>query len=220
MAASESTIRPPVTLPLCAYCGKVRRPVPYAFVGEYGQLICENHCCPTCGNKLELHKGKSRRGWYWRHAQPLSVRRCAICAEDFRPNIKKPHSDTCSRCSPAARSKRWKLAHLDQVREADLIAAKRRTERVRFAKQFPPDWDEWPIDRRIIGVELLREKHISNEDLGERLDSSRLLRCPHADSWERALSGPKNGSKRAINLISEIRKRLGRPAKLARGRTA
>jgi len=212
------------SLPICIYCGRVRKPAPYRIRhGAPGPvLLCENRCCPECGGKLEarLHPATVRNGKrvmrasYWTHLEPMPLRNCPKCNNPYRPAYKRfPHPEMCTRCYALQRDRKWKAAHPEQRKEYDKRSAKRRTARVRFAKQFPPDWDDWALDSKIIGIELLRQEHISNPDLGERLDSSRLLKCPYADTWERALCGPKRGSKRAINFVGEIRKRLGKPAR-------
>lgn len=74
----------------------------------------------------------------------------------------------------------------------------------------PADWWDKSIDYRIVGSELLSKAYMSNEELGKRLDSSRLLKCPYGtDGWEIAL----RGSGRAANYVTEIRKWVNRPGK-------
>jgi hypothetical protein len=79
----------------------------------------------------------------------------------------------------------------------------------------PDDWMQKPIDWRIIGNELLsRQDRMSNEELGKRLDDGRLSKCPYGKTWLEALdskSKSKNYSKRATDLVSEIRQWVGRP---------
>ena len=66
----------------------------------------------------------------------------------------------------------------------------------------PADWLSKPIDWRIIGGELLsREGHMTNEELAERLDKSRILQCPYADDWETAFGRKK----RAVDYLWGIR---------------
>jgi hypothetical protein len=77
----------------------------------------------------------------------------------------------------------------------------------------PDDWDDVPIEWRIIGGELLsRRVYMSNEELAERLDGSRILRCPYATDWKTALSRPG----RAANFISEVRAWVNRPGRSLR----
>jgi hypothetical protein len=52
----------------------------------------------------------------------------------------------------------------------------------------PADWYDRPIDWRIIGTELLSKPSMSNRELGKRLDSSRLIKCPYATTWEIGLT--------------------------------
>ncbi len=100
--------------------------------------------------------------------------------------------------------------------------ARHQKERTEYARQRraaawrPADWDTKPIEWRIIGTELLSQEYISNEDLGARLDSSRLLTCPYGDNWKSALSSTKATKREtATNLIGEIRKWVKRPGRSA-----
>ncbi len=81
--------------------------------------------------------------------------------------------------------------------------------------QLPTDWKEKSIEWRIIGTELLlQSNHIGNEEVGRRLDKSRILRCPYADTWEIALSSdPKTKSLAATKLVGYVRKWVDRPGK-------
>ena len=96
----------------------------------------------------------------------------------------------------------------NRARDAERIA--RELELLRGA-QRPKDWWDKPLDWRIIGGELLsREGPMSNLELGERLDVSRILSCPyHGDGWETALGRVK----RAVDYVWEIRRWVNRPAK-------
>ena len=77
----------------------------------------------------------------------------------------------------------------------------------------PDDWDDAPIEWRIIGGELLSRKvYMSNDELAERLDGSRILRCPYANDWKTAVSRPG----RAANFISEVRAWVNRPGRSLR----
>jgi DNA-directed RNA polymerase specialized sigma24 family protein len=77
----------------------------------------------------------------------------------------------------------------------------------------PDDWDDVPIEWRIVGGELLsRKEYMSNEELAERLDGSRILRCPYATNWKTALTRPS----RAANFISEVRAWVNRPGRSLR----
>lgn len=90
---------------------------------------------------------------------------------------------------------------------AQLITAREKL----FGVQRPSDWWGRSVDARIIATELLAKDYMSNKELGRRLDSSRLLKCPYGDSWESALSAPG----RAANYVTEIRKWIKRPGKRA-----
>ena len=75
----------------------------------------------------------------------------------------------------------------------------------------PADWDEKPIEWRIIGTELLsQENYMSNAELGRRLDASRILTCPYGEDWKSALSK----SRPAITLVSNVRTWVNRPGKI------
>jgi hypothetical protein len=106
---------------------------------------------------------------------------------------------------------------LDKAREKGRDARKR-TKQALAALERPKDWFEKPMDWRIIGTELLSQKYMDNAELGERLEESRILKCPYGPSWCRALSGAhKNRS--AVNFISDIRAWVNRPAKPAKATT-
>lgn len=128
--------------------------------------------------------------------------------------------DPCQLRADADRAQDYRDKHHDELlviyrnRGADL------RKHAAIGKKFPPDWDHWPLDWKIIGTELLSVDYLSNPDLGTRMDSSRILKCPYSENWEKALSGPKLGSKRAINLVGQIRKRLGKPARLLQNTAA
>jgi len=90
-----------------------------------------------------------------------------------------------------------------------------RNQKLAFARQFPADWFKKPIDWRVIGTELLSRDYMDNQELGEWLDDSRVIKCPYGSSWSRALVGAhKNRS--AINFITDIRNWVNRPAKPAK----
>jgi transposase-like protein/predicted transcriptional regulator len=100
---------------------------------------------------------------------------------------------------------------------------KRKAERAREAQTDlkrrawrPQDWAGKPIEWRIIGTELLScDGYMSNEDLGQRLDKSRILICPYGKSWKVALSSDKaKNNKRAVDLTSEIRGWVKKPGKV------
>jgi hypothetical protein len=75
----------------------------------------------------------------------------------------------------------------------------------------PADWDEKPIEWRIIGTELLsRESYMSNEELAGRLDTSRIKMCPYAATWSIALARSDGA---AIKLVSKVRKWVNRPGR-------
>jgi len=87
----------------------------------------------------------------------------------------------------------------DQIAEAKRLKALR-----------PTDWFEKPIEYRIIGDLLIsREGHMGNRELAERLDASRILKCPYAATWKIALSRPG----RATNFVSDVRKWMQRPGR-------
>ena len=112
-------------------------------------------------------------------------------------------------------------ADTEEVRKAKADGAKELWERRnayqaelqhlrKVAGRYPGDWDQKPIEWRIIGMEILLHPGIKNKELGKLLDASRIITCPyHNDGWEVALSGP--GRAVAANYISDIRKWLGMP---------
>jgi len=87
-------------------------------------------------------------------------------------------------------------------------------QQLRIRAWRPADWDTKPTDWRIIGNELLSKDYMSNVELGQRLDDSRLLRCPYGECWEGALSSNKQIVNRAaVKLVNEIRGWVNRPGK-------
>jgi hypothetical protein len=51
----------------------------------------------------------------------------------------------------------------------------------------PYDWNEKPIEWRIIGNELLSQSSMSNAHLAECLDGARIIVCPYGKSWREAV---------------------------------
>ena len=91
-------------------------------------------------------------------------------------------------------------------------------ESVKMAALRPANWWDWPLDWRIVGDALLStDNYMSNQELGKRLDASRLVKCPYGPSWEEVLSSKKDKRHSgAFNFISDIRGRVGRPGKTSR----
>jgi hypothetical protein len=79
------------------------------------------------------------------------------------------------------------------------------------AASRPADWSKKTIEYRIIATELLSsEGYMSNEELGERLDASRILRCPYAETWKIALTSSAGA---AVQLVYKVRKWVSRPGR-------
>lgn len=105
-----------------------------------------------------------------------------------------------------------KTPRADKLRERQRLRAEEIRRLAKKAKR-PADWWDRPLLRRIIGGELLsRDGYMSNEELGQRLDKAGELKCNYAPEWETAFSRPG----RAANLLTEIRKWVGRPGKSPR----
>ena len=101
--------------------------------------------------------------------------------------------------------------NLVSVRKKQRIAAKAKRDRVAATLAArPADWMKKPIEYRIIGGELTSiDGQMGNRELAQRLDLSRIIKCPYASTWTIALSG----AGRAANYISDIRKWMKRPGK-------
>jgi hypothetical protein len=84
------------------------------------------------------------------------------------------------------------------------------------AAQRPTGWDAKPIEWRIIGTELLLEVgYLSNKQLAARLDESKILRCPYADTWRAAAADENNRG--FVLFISKVRKWVNKPGRVQRG---
>jgi hypothetical protein len=79
------------------------------------------------------------------------------------------------------------------------------------------DWEKWPADRKMVGLMLIENRLLTNTEIGQILDESRLP-CPFGNgrdgnSWERALTSPGTGA----NWILKVRKDLGIRARRSAG---
>jgi hypothetical protein len=89
-----------------------------------------------------------------------------------------------------------------------------RKQKVAFAQQFPPDWwNDDKADWRPIGSELLSRKgYMSNEELADRLNASRIIRCPFCKDGDWGCitrTGP------AMNFITKVRRWVNRSGRAA-----
>jgi hypothetical protein len=195
--------------------------------------------CPACGKTFEPHQFDqvycsrcSRRGGLPPRPEEL---KCAFCGETFKPRTRRDEKYCSRKCRNGqfykahhdrvlASKAQWKKNHPEQTRKDANKYRERYPEKIKennrkqgelrraAIKAFrakPTDWDDRPIDWRIIATELLSVPgYMSNATLAVRLDRARLLgKCPYGDSWEIALSS----AGRAANYISEIRKWVRRP---------
>jgi len=72
----------------------------------------------------------------------------------------------------------------------------------------PDDWNEKPIEWRIIGNELLSRPSMSNAEVGASLDGSRIISCPYGNSWKAAMS-----QKACSEFLRKIRAWVKKPGK-------
>ena len=108
-----------------------------------------------------------------------------------------------NREAAAKRQRDFRARQLARLQELERIAA-----------QYPPDWTLRSIDWRIVGMELLsEEEYISNEELAERLDRSRLLQCPYAETWKQAERARDSKGRDFMVYVNRIRKWVGKPGK-------
>ena len=71
-------------------------------------------------------------------------------------------------------------------------------------KAWRPDgWHSWSADEQAIGIMLIENPDLSGNEIGIRLDESRL-KCPWGDGWQRSLTTPGTGA----NVLSKIRKKI------------
>lgn len=100
----------------------------------------------------------------------------------------------------------------EQVRrDRERNRAKYAGRKLKLAKAWrPDDWDNKPIDWRVIGNELLSRSYMSNEELAEHLDAGRILKCPYTQSWKVAMK-----ERTCSEFIRKIRAWVKRPGKAA-----
>jgi hypothetical protein len=105
-----------------------------------------------------------------------------------------------------ARNKRkdleWREKRRTWERE-EYYPRKKETFRARRAARWRPlDWNDKPIEWRIIGNELLSQRaYMNNDELADRLDTSRILKCPYALIWKDALN-----TRGFLLLVNKVRK--------------
>lgn len=94
--------------------------------------------------------------------------------------------------------------------------AERMAERLGIrASQRPTDWDDRAIDWRIVATELLlKNGYLSNKNLADRLDASKILKCPYADTWRAAAADENNRG--FVLFIGRVRKWVNRPGRVQR----
>lgn len=111
----------------------------------------------------------------------------------------------------------------EQRRYQDNIEERRATNREKQAamrqraRLHPADWNEKPIEWRIIGSELLAKGYMSNEELAARLDASRILTCPshYGENWKSAVK-----EESCVKFINRIRGWVKRPGRVAESKLA
>jgi hypothetical protein len=84
-----------------------------------------------------------------------------------------------------------------------------RNEQLEFARQYPPDWFEKPLDWRIISDPLLQGP-MSNLELAEQLLRGKLVKLAGYGQTAREISRHRAFVKR----VNEIRNWLGRPGEV------
>lgn len=152
----------------------------------------------------------------WKHVQPVPQKKCELgsCGKLFIPTIPHTQKFCCKAHEKTAGWQRFNTVNPNRRKALNEETLKRRNEQLQFARQFPSDWwDESKRDRRPIGSELLsRDGYMSNEELADRLDAARVLRCPFCKegTW-----GCITRTGRAMNHISEVRKWVNRPGRAA-----
>lgn len=94
--------------------------------------------------------------------------------------------------------------------EAEQAKNREKQRKMRARAWRPPDWNDKPIEWRIIGTELLsQQEYMSNRELAGRLDGSRILTCPYGENWIESVS-----EKAFVKLITQIRAWVKRPGKV------
>lgn len=101
-----------------------------------------------------------------------------------------------------AKEKQRKLKH-----QAKIKAALEQAER----NWRPQDWFQKPTEWRIIGDQLLSNSCMSNKELAERLDGSRIVICPYGRTWRSAIEDEHKG---CTEFIRRIRGWIRRPGKV------
>jgi hypothetical protein len=182
--AAGRVYRPMDELRVCLYRDRAGNPGPNC-IGMFkprtgGQIFCDK-CRP-----LAINKRQSAAATAQYHADK----------EQFDIG---GDSEACARHKQRLKQGKKSAAAYHERQRLELAALR--------AQKRPADWSEKPIEWRIIATELFcQETYMSNQELAERLDGSRIVTCPktYGESWEIALG--RSGKAIAINYISDIRK--------------
>jgi hypothetical protein len=150
----------------------------------------------------------------WKHVLPLPLRVCELesCRKPFAPYFKLVHTQKfcCKAHEKTAGWQRFNATNPERRKALNQETLKRRNEQLQFARQYPSDWwDDDKADWRPIGSELLsRMGYMSNEDLADRLNTARIVRCPFCEDGD---WGCITRTGRAMNFIAKVRKWVNRP---------
>jgi hypothetical protein len=170
----------------CKFCGKDRLPALYV-LNKLPPMLCDNHCCPECGVKLEVHEVPKKaadevEARYWAHPFPMPPRKCLNpkCGVEFVPkDRRKPHQEGCSRpCTQIISTRRWEMDHPAEAKELQQRSSQNRQEKVEQARILDQLSNKPVAWRRIVPLFLIN-RDLSNaqaQDLAGIKPSERLSR--------------------------------------------
>lgn len=121
-----------------------------------------------------------------------------------KPRVRRRLSKSILRSWADSGKRQHRIDGMHRVRhalQAELERAKRLLRAEEELKAFKKPEDQMAAMLVITGM--------TNAEIGRHFDERSRLKCPWADSWERALTQPGTGA----NWIARIRKQLRRPAR-------
>jgi hypothetical protein len=181
--------------------GRIYRPMTGMQPCRY--LDCEGNPGPDCLVEFKPESGIQ-----------LYCENCWRLARNDRQSKAKLKSYYADKAAGGARYEK----HLERGRRSSAAYHARLRDLVDVAKLRPSDWWKHTLEQRIIADVLLSRKgYMSNQELGELLDASRIVKSHYRIGkvevdWETALARCQP----AKNYIGDVRTWVGRPGRATR----
>lgn len=120
---------------------------------------------------------------------------CRHCGGKYRDNLANSHLEQHGLTAESYRA-RYPNAPLRSERVNE--DGRERYTRLKARAWRPEDWENWPGIKQAVGIILIENPSIENDELGRRLDESQTpFRCPESwkkDNFERAFTTPGPGA--------------------------